>query len=433
MTDYGAWDLLLPPDEHGAPHRRAVRARGHRIDFADGASVLDATSGLWNVNLGYGNRAIAEAVAEALVDASYLTMFRYGHEYARAAAAELLAAAGADRYSRVLFSTSGSAANDATMKLARQYAVLRKEPERRIVVGLKDSYHGQTYGSFALSGDDLGQELYGADRRLIRHVDRADPDDLNRLLEGCGREVAAVVVEPVLGTGAHALPAMMIDALLAARRRYGFLLVCDEVATGFGRTGTLFASQRWAEAPDVLLTSKGLTNGTCAAAAILISDAVREEFGRTGAVLVHGETQAGTPASCAAITATLRQFEALGALDTGRRNASALADGLRVLAGRDAMVAEVTGAGCFLGLHLRMPTGAPLWAHHVTQVIEAIRVHGVLVHPGPSAIQIVPALTFTPPEITEVLDAVEAGLADFAAARAAKRNRQPHLPQHLAS
>jgi adenosylmethionine-8-amino-7-oxononanoate aminotransferase len=424
MADYPVWDLLLPLREHGSADRRLVHARGHRLRFACGDDVLDATSGLWNVNLGYGNEAIANAISAALVDASYLTLFRYGHDYAAAAARALIAAAGPGSYSRVLFSTSGSAANDAAMKLARHYAILCDEPERRLVVGLRDSYHGQTFGAFSLTGEDLGQASYSVDTSLVRHVDHSDPQELSLLLAEYGSQVAAVVVEPVLGTGAHALSENMIDALLELRRRFGFLLVCDEVATGFGRVGTLFASQQWSESPDILVTSKGLTNGTCAAAALLVGHEICAAFEDASAVLVHGETQAGTPPSCAAVVATLEQFEQLGALDSGRRNAKRLEDGLRAIADRNELVSGVTGAGCFRGLHLRTRRGELFWSHHVSQVIRAIRARGALVHPGPSAIQLVPALTFSEAEITELLTAVEVGLSDFADARKSKERHR---------
>jgi adenosylmethionine-8-amino-7-oxononanoate aminotransferase len=232
-----------------------------------------------------------------------------------------------------------------------------------------------------------------------------------------------VVVEPVLGSGALAVPDGMLAALLRLRREHGFLLVCDEVATGFGRTGPMFASQLWAEAPDVLLASKGLTNGTCAAAALLVGHSICAAFGRAGAVFGHGETQAGTPASCAAIVATLDQFAKLDALASGRRNAELLASGLAAIAKGTDLVSEITGAGCFRGLQLRRPGGSRLWPRQVDQVIDAIRQRGALVHPGPSAVQLVPALTYTEAEVDELLAAVEAGLGD-----AAIRPRARHGP-----
>ncbi|MFF1278938.1 MULTISPECIES: daptide-type RiPP biosynthesis aminotransferase [Streptomyces] len=419
-ADHPVWDLLLPPSEHGTPERHVVRAHGHRLTFADGADVLDATCGLWNANLGYGNEVIARAVAEATAEASYMGTFRRSHDYARDAARALIEAAGADRYARVLFSTSGSSANDVAMKISRQYASLRGEDDRKLVVGLHGSYHGQTYGGFALSGEDFQKPMYGADTSLIRHVGHDDPQELTALMRACGSRVAAVVVEPVLGSGSLALGTDMIKALVTLRHEYGFLLVCDEVAAGFGRTGTLFASELWPESPDLLLTSKGLTNGTCAASAVLAAHRVWEEFARHDATLIHGETQAGTPASCAAILATLQQIEELDALNTARRNGRLMAEGLAGIVARSELAAEATGTGCFQALHLRTHTGAPFWQPHVMQMIDAVRARGVLVYPGPSSLQVFPALTWSEEEVATCLRALEDGLGDFAAAREAR-------------
>ncbi|WP_262060834.1 aminotransferase class III-fold pyridoxal phosphate-dependent enzyme [Streptomyces sp. STR69] len=185
------WPSLLAPEHHGKDELCAVAAEGVRVRFADGRELLCVSSGLWNTNLGYGNRAVAEAAAEALRSASYLSTFRYENVYARRAADALVQAAGAEHYGRVLFSTSGGAANDLAMKVARHYLALRK-----VVVGLRGSYHGLTFGGFALTGEDLGQQLYGVDQRLVRHVPPNDPGELRTLLARQGGQIAAVVVEP---------------------------------------------------------------------------------------------------------------------------------------------------------------------------------------------------------------------------------------------
>ncbi|MCG5445424.1 aminotransferase class III-fold pyridoxal phosphate-dependent enzyme [Micromonospora sp. NIE79] len=423
MTEYPVWDSLLPPSAHGRDSHRIVRVSGNRAVFADGVDAIDGTSGLWNVNLGYGNEAIAAAITGAVRDASYMSLFRRTHDYAIEAAAALIEAAGPARYSRVLFSTSGSSANDAMMKLARHHALLRGDTHRKVIVGLEGSYHGQTYGSFTLSGDDLSQHLYGVDTSLIRHVKHDDPAAMRALLTEIGDQVAAVVIEPVLGTGAHVVPAEMISTLLELRREHGFLLVCDEVAFGFGRSGSLFGSDRWAESPDLLVTSKGLTNGTCAASAILVGHSVFAEFAKADAMFVHGETQAGTPASCAAIVATLQQFDELHALESGARVAKLLEEGLKDLVDRVELAVEVTGAGCFRGLGLRAANGAELWPLHITKILSRIRDRGAVVQGGPSSIELIPPLTCTEDEVGELLRAVELGLADFTAERQAKRAR----------
>ncbi|MGH3765862.1 MAG: daptide-type RiPP biosynthesis aminotransferase [Pseudonocardiaceae bacterium] len=394
VSRYPLWESLIPPSQYGRPDRCAVAAEGTRVQFANGGWALCATSGLWNVNLGYGNRAIADAIASTLATASYLTLFRGGHRLAVLAANALLAVCGREHFGRVLFSTSGGAANDVMTKLVRHYQTLRGEQRRRIVVGLKGSYHGLTYGSFALTGERLGQEFYGVDQRAVRHVDHRDETELAALLAREGHRVAAVVLEPVLGSGAYPVSDRLLGSLHELRREHGFLLVADEVATGFGRTGRFFASQGWPVRPDVLITSKGLTNGTCAASAVVVSHEVCTIFERKDAVLVHGETQAGTPSSCAAILATIQEMERLDACARAVQNSIRLDDLLERLSVHP-LVSGYRGAGCFRALQLSVPGVSPL-------VIAAARRAGVVVQPGLDCVQLVPALIYGDSEFAEL-------------------------------
>lgn len=408
---HALWTSMLPADSIFTPDQVAVGAAGHRIEFADGSTRLCATSGLWNVPLGFGNPAIAEAVMKATHDASYLSLFRAPHRYAEDAAEALIELANPIRYSRVIFSTSGGAANDAAMKLARQYWAQRGYGSRSLIVGLKGSYHGTAYGSHALSGDDLLQSVYSVDRRAVRHVSHSDDgEELELLLKREGSRVASVVVEPVLGSGAHALSDAFIDRLLALREEYGFLVVADEVATGFGRTGTMFATDRWAAAPDILILSKALTNGAMGAAALLVGERVASEYVRGGWTFVHGETQAGTPACAAAVLAVIEELHRVDVEPTAQALGTdllGLATGLR----SDDVVTEVTGSGCFLGLGLRNEDESLLSGPDVLRVVSAIAQNGVLVQPGPSSIELIPAYGFTSDELLEVDAAVRAGLA----------------------
>ncbi|SFY53531.1 daptide-type RiPP biosynthesis aminotransferase [Streptomyces sp. F-1] len=404
------WPSLLDTALHGDDELCAVSARGVRVRFLDGRELLCGTSGLWNANLGYGNEAIADACARALREASYLSVFRYENLPARQAARALVEAAGADHWGRVLFSTSGGAANDVVMKLARHHHALRGEGSRKLVVGLRDSYHGLTFGGFALTGENLGQPVYGVDQRLVRHVTPNEPDEIRALTERQGRQIAAVVVEPVLGTGAVPLTPEYVRTLLELRERYGFLLVADEVATGFGRVGSLFASQQWPAPPDLLITSKGLTNGTCAAAAVLVSRAVADAFHASGDVFVHGETQAGTPVTCAAVLATLAEMRRLDAVASARRLSARLDAALGELVATHPRVSGTTGAGCFRSIRLCLADGSPLPQDQVTDVVAAIRRAGAIVHPSVSGVQILPALTYTDAELDELLDRVRAGV-----------------------
>lgn len=410
-TSLPVWVPLVEQRDFNPDTHTAVAADGVHVTFRDGQRRLCAKSGLWNANLGFGNRAIAKAVAAALESASYLPLFRSAHTHA-IEAAEALLNLPAHPFGKVIFSTSGSAANDAVMKLARQYCTLIREPERKLIVGLRGSYHGLTYGSQSLSGDDLGQPLYGVDTRNIRHVRFDDGGaELENLMHREGHRVAAVVVEPVLGSGAEAVPMDFITALLAHREEQGFLLVADEVATGFGRVHSWFVTDEWPEAPDVIVTSKGLTNGTSACAALLVGSRVTETFDHTGSVFVHGETQAGTPSACAAILATTREMARLGHERLTRNVSVGLNDLIRDLQGIEG-VGESTGRGCMRGLKLHSDNGMPLHAPATLAVVNRIHDAGAIVQPGPGRIQLLPALTYMEEDFQELHAAITQGLRE---------------------
>ena len=407
------WPHMLPTDQQGRDDRCAVSAKGVRVRFANGRELLCGTSGLWNVNLGYGNEAIAQACAAALRDASYLSVYQWENSYARDAARAIAEVCGPEHYARVLFSTSGGAANDLSMKLVRQFHVLNGEPRRRAIVALTDGWHGLTFGSFALTGKNLGQNMYGIDRRMVAHVPPNEPEDLRALMTQHAGEVAAVVVEPVIGEGATPLTDAYLDELFELRRQHGFLVVADEVATGFGRTGSMFASDRWRERPDILITSKGLTNGTNAAAAVAVSDRVARVFADGRALFGHGETQAGTPLACAAILATIDEFDRLDAVASAARLSKLLDLELGRLVEDDPLISATTGLGCFRSVRLASADGAEARADDTAAVIEAIREAGAIVHHAPGGFQILPALVYTEDNLAELMSCIRAGLDTF--------------------
>lgn len=409
VTRSALWPSLLPPSQHGQDDVNTVGARGTRVELADGRTLLCGTSGLWNVNLGYGDPGVESAMVDAMREASYLSLFRREHQWARAAADELIAFCGTERYRRVMFTTSGGSANDLAMKLARHFHAVVGQPRRKIVVGLQGSYHGLTFGAHSLTGEDLGQQTYGIDTRLVRHVPPNDLEAMRLLIERHAESIAAVVVEPVLGTGAVALTTDFIHGLLELCTRHGILVVADEVATGFGRTGPAFASEGWPRPPDLLILSKALTNGAAAASAVLLGDRIATALTDADAVIAHAETQAGTPVTCAAISAVLHRIQETDLLNRGREVATHLDLALVGLADRP-WLEGVTGAGCFRGLTLRGADGGPLNPAAVPAVVRGIADAGAIVYPGPHGIQLVPSLIYTQDEVAELIARVETGI-----------------------
>ncbi|HLJ26539.1 MAG TPA: daptide-type RiPP biosynthesis aminotransferase [Candidatus Angelobacter sp.] len=388
------------------------------------AGFPKAHSGLWNCNLGYGNEAIAKTVADALRHASYLSVWGMEHELAHAAATALVDVTERPEFGRVLFSTSGGAANDMAMKLARQYQTLSGRSERKVILGLHGGFHGFTYGAFALSTGQLGQRMYGVDRRSVSQIVANSASDIDRVFGKIGERVAAIFVEPVIGSGAVVLEDDYLRRLFDVRRQHGVILIADEVTTGFGRVGPgVFASSSWEEPPDVIVAAKGMTNGTQAASALIVSTLVFERFIETGAVLGHAETQAGTPPSCAAILATIAEMRRLDALRRSAALAAQLDKRLSALVGHSPFVSAAVGRGCLRALRLSDESGAPLDQPRTDAIAAAILEAGALVHSGPSCLQVLPALIYSTEDLNALLECIATGLATFARSPGAVRGQ----------
>lgn len=393
--------LLAPGD--WASSALAVGASGTTVRFADDVEAIDATSGLWNVPFGYGRHEFTEAISTALEQASYLSLFRRSHVWAEEAAQAVLNVV-PPSFTRVFFTTSGGSANDAVMKMLRQRAALSNRPERRIVVGLTGSYHGLTYGAHSLSGDELAQSLYGVDRSAVRHVSHNDADALELLLRREGNQICGIIVEPVLGSGAYPLSADFLAALERAVSG-GIPVIADEVATGFGRTGPFLASQSWPFSPDVVILSKALTNGTLGAAAVVLGERLVNEFDSANVPFIHAETQAGTPAVCAAILQSVAGLAELLGPNGFPRVSGGLDRAISVIS-RHPRVIGSSGVGSFRALRVE---GADT-SQEVLRLVEAIRLRGAIVHPAPSGIQFVPPAVFSNEDLVTLARVVSEAL-----------------------
>lgn len=405
------WEFLIPPGNFGDPDCTCVSAQGVRITTVSGRKLLCGTSGLWNATFGYGNPHITEAIATELERASYLGLFGGGNIAAAHAAEELVLACGPENFGRVIFATSGSAAIDLLMKVARQVAQLRGDRSRKLVVGLRGSYHGMTYGALALTGQELSQDVFAVDRRYVRHVDPFDGgQELRDLCEAEGDRVAALVLEPVLGTGALELPGDFITYAGTLADQYGFLLGADEVATGYHRTGPFLASSVWTRQPDLIVLSKGLTNGTCAAAVVVVCHEVCDVYDKYDVPLVHGETQAGTPPSAAAILATLEVAHEFVEADRPGQVSRELAFALDKLVADTDLSLQLSGVGCFRGVTVRPDGVRALTGPEVTALVAHVRAAGAVVQPGLGGVQLVPALVYQSEDIEELFACLHAGI-----------------------
>lgn len=350
-----------------------VSAEGVHLIDTEGRRVQDAFSGLWCVNAGSGQQSLIDAANRQLQTLPYGTgYFHFANEPAVRLASRLteLAPKGLPR---VLFGQGGSDAVDTAVRVVRYYFNATGQPEKKHFIGLQREYHGSTStgsGLTALPAFHRHFDVPGPQQHHIpspypyRHADGPDQHDvlestvraLDAKVEEIGAQrVAAFICEPIQGSGGVIVPpAGFLRAMRDACDRLGILLIVDEVITGFGRTGPLFACESEGVSPDVMTVAKGLTSGYMPMSATLISERVYQaiaDAGDGGAVFGHGQTYAGHPVSAAVANAALDLYLEGGLLANGAQVGAYFLDQLK---GLEALpyVGEVRGRGLLAAVEL---------------------------------------------------------------------------------
>jgi putrescine---pyruvate transaminase len=298
--------------------RIIVRADGCTIHDAEGHSMLDGMAGLWCVNVGYGREELARAAYEQMLELPfYNTFFKTATAPVIRLAAELAARLGGD-LTHVFFNNSGSEANDTAFRLARHYWALRGEPKRQIFISRWNAYHGSTVAGASLGGMKLMHAQGNLPIPGIEHVMqpywfgegfgeepakfavRAADAIEARILEVGPENVAAFIGEPVQGAGGVIIPPDGYwPRVRAICRKYGILLIIDEVICGFGRLGRWFGFQHFGLKPDIVSMAKGLSSGYLPISATAVSAPIVQEFRRLGGDFFHGYTYSGHPTAAA--------------------------------------------------------------------------------------------------------------------------------------
>jgi adenosylmethionine-8-amino-7-oxononanoate aminotransferase len=392
-------------------------AEGTDLIDVHGRRYIDGVSSLWCNVHGHRHPRIDAAVREQLDSVAHSTMLGLTHRPAIELAGRLVELA-PPGLTRVFYSDSGSTAAEIALKMAFQYWRQRGEDRRRFVA-LRMAYHGDTIGSVSVGGIDLFHSLY---RPLLFDTLKASPGDLAQmegLLAAHAGEVAAVIMEPLVQGAAGMLvhPPGYLRGVRELCDRHGVLLILDEVATGFGRTGRMFACEHEDVAPDLLCLAKGITGGYLPLAATLATERIYEGFlgqFEEFRAFFHGHTYTGNPLACAAALAGLDVFEEERTLDRLATKIALLGELLEPL---DAMsaVREVRRCGFMVGIELTEYPLSLRMGHRVT--LEARR-RGAIVRPLGDVVVLMPPLAISPGELTrlvaivaEAIDAATAGVA----------------------
>jgi beta-alanine--pyruvate transaminase len=373
------WMPFTANRQFKAAPRMLSRAEGMYYWTPDGRQVLDAAAGLWCVNAGHCRREITEAVSQQIAVMDYAPPFQMGHPLAFELANALveISPKGIDR---VFFTNSGSESVDTALKIAVAFHRMRGEAGRTRFIGRERGYHGVGFGGISVGGMVNNRKFFGALLPGVDHLRHThDPgrnawsrglpvhgaeyaDDLERLVAlHDASTIAAVIVEPIAGsTGVLLPPQGYLQRLRDICTKHGILLIFDEVITGFGRTGSAFASQEFGVVPDIMTCAKGLTNGAVPMGAVLVKREIHDAFmsGPPGAIeLFHGYTYSAHPIACAAGLATQKLYRA-GLFEQARKMAPYWCDAVHALKGRRHVV-DLRAYGLVAGIELESRTDAP--------------------------------------------------------------------------
>jgi adenosylmethionine-8-amino-7-oxononanoate aminotransferase len=395
------------------------RAEGRELIDVDGRRYLDAISSLWVTTLGHRVPELDAALVDQLDRVAHSTLL--GN--ANVAAIELAEALGprlpvADPH--LLFASDGAAAVEQALKIAFQHFWLRGERERTGYLALGGAYHGDTVGSLSVGAGGFGTDLFDPLRfPVVRAPGYDDPDWLAgalAVLDQHAPTLAAVVIEPLVqgAAGIEVADGDDVGRLAAAAADRGVLVVADEVATGFGRTGTLFASEQCHLQADLVAVGKGITGGYLPLSATAVAPQVYESF--LGAdlsehTLYHGHSYSGNALACAVARRHLELLDEWNVLADVRDRAAQLAEDLAARIAPHPTVGAVRQRGLMVGVELAPPADGLRWGRRVCAGTVA---RGVLLRPLGDVVVLMPPLTTTAEEIGRIVDALAAALDDLA-------------------
>jgi adenosylmethionine-8-amino-7-oxononanoate aminotransferase len=435
LAEQHLWMPYSPPGAQGSV-RDQIRVMTHGEGVltwdAEGREYLDGTSALEALILGHGDEEVVKAIAEQARTMSFVDVFRFVTPPQVELAAELVAAS--PGMAMAHFTPGGAEADEVAIKMARQYHALRGEPYRMKVITRQGAFHGVTIGAMALDGQYFASRnaVYDGGNSWGRTVpagacERCDFGKAGRHLacvhaiEAAIRAegpdtVAAVVVDPCATAIAVSVPPVgYLRDLRAVCDRYGVLLVVDEIITGMGRTGRLFATEWDGIRPDFITLSKALSSGYVPIGATLIGPNVRDTFLEHDGVFRHGHTYAGHPVAAAAALTVLRRVVRERLWDRSAQLGDRLLAGLRSLSHHRSYW-DARGKGLLAGLEIVRDGGTgegfadPLAAGNALRIAARDRgLTTLLLHPG-NVLFIAPAVVATEAQIDRMIEILDEAL-----------------------
>ena len=426
------WLPFTPNRSFKERPRLLVRGEGMYYWDSSGRKILDCISGLWCVNAGHAQKSIVAAIQAQAAELDYAPSFHFAHPKVLALAARLVALA-PKGLENVFLCNSGSEAVDTAMKIARGYFTAKAASGRFRFVSRTRSYHGVNFGGMSLGGlpnnqKGFGPLLPGTDHRLPLPYDPArdrftkgEPaggtqyaDALENICAEVGGEsIAAVIVEPMAGSGGvYASPSAYLLRLREICDSHGILLIFDEVITGFGRLGYGFAAERYGVTPDMIVFAKGVTNGAVPMGGVLVRKEIYEAFQPEADYAIdifHGYTYTGHPLAAAAGIATLDLYRDEGLFERGRALEPKFHDAVHTLKGAR-HVLDIRSVGLSAAIEMEAIPGAP--GKRGYQALQsAFFDQSLVVRINGDTVVLIPALIASESEIGRMVDGVRAVLS----------------------
>lgn len=419
-TPYHLWNPFTVMDEFlpilGFGPMVITRGEGPYVFNDRGMRYINGLSSLWNVAIGHGREELVEAAAKQMHELAYASCFRQVHPKAIELAAKLVQIT-SGRFEHVYLGSNGSEAVETAIKMARQYykqSPHLKDRNRYKIISLRNSYHGVSYGALSTSGLEIDEAKFGP---LLPGFLQIEPPYCYRCpyenhgYPDCGLECAEALEEIIKSEGCETIAAFIMEPIMGAYgivdppeefykrageicRCYGLLFIVDEVATGFGRTGKLFASEDWDPPPDILCLGKSMSSGYLPLAATLATEAIFQRFNGKGNRFENGSTSSGHPVCAAVGLANIRIILGEKLQENAVRVGTYLKSRLKELMDKRELIGDVRGRGLMIGLELvkDREKKMPLKDEEIFDIYLDIATLGLLVYYRRNVLALLPPL-----------------------------------------
>lgn len=408
------------------------QAEGVFIKEKNGKQHIDANSGLWNMPLGHCNERVIKVIEKQYRKLDFSSLMTTTHKPALELSKKLIELTHGI-YSSVYYTNSGSESSDTAIKMARGYFYNQGKPEKNIILYLKDGYHGSTYGALSACGIEedrrkffplvggfeeihSGNSIYNSEKLSESDWLQKLKDDFDQKLLEIGKDnIAAFIYESIQGSeGIYRIEQNYFDYIVSKCRENDILLICDEIATGIGRTGQMFASEINGIFPDIMLLSKGLSGGFFPLGAVLVTEKIFAAFyGEIdeGIEFVHGFTTSGHPVGCAVANEVLKILEEENYLERVRELSQLFYDQIYDYLSESPLIYDVQIHGLMIGFRVRQfPKNTLMIGDWAPSMIftNLLKTKNVLSHAaGENAVVLMPPFILSDEECINICDKIK--------------------------